>query len=670
MCAEQALASWGDLQPLRSKMSQKTQSTALRPNGARAKVPDASRKSKVEDSAGSKVRSVSRDNKASSRRESVKPAIQNVSKRSSSQHESRKAPASQETSKKVPGHRDARSTSRQPEVRKSNLRPDSKAVPSGLDGKATVANSKTSSRPASKNREALTPQVPNAGVKSPSRGSKISAESSGQRLSRSNDKERQLKKVAATSSPGGVSEKWPKTTQRTKTKATEEAPRGSGVAKPSNHAESQATTTVSKKHSAVTRQGTYSKEKFQQAGSKETSRNVEVAMEIKQNDDNAVASTSHSVEKIIPDSSKTETSRTRHSSVVDDNYDDDFEDYESDFENDDDVDDESSPSSAFRDSSSSSSSSSSSDIASASGNNEVPSGKEALQPTSDLLLAKEYSVVNTERNLKSQWKSEPVLEVEAKPPAPLMPTSFSTYSLVSYLTAQRKEQEKKVLSKAQQRAKDVLEMVSLDTMTYQVFDVPPITYDVYISTFGRADAKQVLIQTDLGDEEECQTETIEYDDRWTQQPPHDYKGFGGGKADDTPIDSGTRHLQSGEDMMNLLDFLRNSSDLMLRVMEEDRACETRRNLKRVSEVDGFSDGFLQLDPLRFAKGCPINCVRFSRPCPNYLVTSHDLTSLPEEARASAPGDTVLCVWNLNSPATPTDVLVSNCRLTCCQWSPS
>ncbi|KAH7952070.1 hypothetical protein HPB52_017889 [Rhipicephalus sanguineus] len=431
-------------------MSQKTRSTAPRASGAQAKVPEARRKSMVENSAGSKVRSVSKDNRASNRRESVNPPVQNASKRSSSQHESRKVPAPQETNKKPPGHRDARSTSRQPEVRKSNLQPDGKAVPSRHDGKATAANPKTSSRPAagvSKNKDALTSRLSNAGAKSPSRGSKVTAESSGQRHSRSNEKERELEKVAATSSSSGVSEKRPKTTHRAKTKATDRPPGGSAEAKQGHEAESE-----------------------------------------------------------------------------DDNYDDDFEDYESDFENDDGVDDESSASSAITDSSSSGS-------APASGNDEAPSSKDAFRPTSDRLLAQEHSEVTSEQKLKEQshWKSEPVLEVEAKPPAPLMPTSFSTYSLVSYLTAQKKEEEKKVLSKAQQRAKDVLEMVSLDTMTYQVFDVPPITYDVYISTFGRADAKQVLIQTDLGDEEECQTDAIECEDKWTQQPPHDYKGFGGGK---------------------------------------------------------------------------------------------------------------------------------------------
>lgn len=45
-----------------------------------------------------------------------------------------------------------------------------------------------------------------------------------------------------------------------------------------------------------------------------------------------------------------------------------------------------------------------------------------------------------------------------------------------------------------------------------------------------------------------------------------------------------------------------SRQLILRVMEEDLASKTRRNLKQVAEVEGFSDGFLRLGPPPFLKG--------------------------------------------------------------------
>ncbi|KAH7946466.1 hypothetical protein HPB49_025501 [Dermacentor silvarum] len=682
----QALASWGDLQPLRSKMSQKTRPTGPRANGTQAKVPETRRKSTADDG-GSKARSVSRDNRAPNRRESVKPTAQNATKRSSSQHESRKVPVPPETKKPPPGQRDARSTSRQPDSRKSTTQPDAKAAaPSRHDSKAITANTKLSSRTTvPKNKDSLASRVSTTGVRSPSRLGKETAEPSARRHSRNSEKERESEKVVTATSSSGASEKRPKETHRTKTaKSLQVPPGGSAEAKHGDETESKGSspTTSRKKQSSHVSKAEKPdhqerKSPYAKGGTSHKTSKARPQKDAASEKEDTQPPT-HELQRLIPqksrcdyifqvmpESSKSETSRTRHSSVADDgySYDDDFEDYESDFENDDAVDDESSVSSAVSDSNSS-------DSAPATGNDNVTSRKDPVLPENDKLTTQEYSEVSSEKlKQQSHWKSEPVLEVDAKPPAPLMPTSFSTYSLVSYLTAQKKEENKKVLSKAQQRAKDVLEMVSLDTMTYQVFDVPPITYDVYISTFGRADAKQVLVQTDLGDEEECQTENIELEEKWTQQPPHDYKGFGGGNADGKPVDSDAQHLQSGEDVMNLLDFLKNSSDLMLRVIDEDLACKTRRNLKRASEVDGFSGGFLRLDPLPFAKGSPINFVRFSRPCPNYLVTGHDLTSMPDEVRESVPGDTVLCVWNLNSPATPTDVLITNCQVTCCHWSP-
>lgn len=235
----QALASWGDLQPLRSKMSQKTRPTGPRANGTQAKVPETRRKSTADDG-GSKARSVSRDNRAPNRRESVKPIAQNATKRSSSQHESRKVPVPPETKKPPPGQRDARSTSRQPDSRKSTIQPDAKAAaPSRHDSKAIAANTKLSSRTTvSKNKDSLASRVLTTGVRSPSRLGKGTAEPSGRRHSRNSEKERELEKVVTATSSSGASEKRLKETHRTKTaKSLQGPPGGSAEAKHSDETE-------------------------------------------------------------------------------------------------------------------------------------------------------------------------------------------------------------------------------------------------------------------------------------------------------------------------------------------------------------------------------------------------------------------------------------------------
>ena len=49
-----------------------------------------------------------------------------------------------------------------------------------------------------------------------------------------------------------------------------------------------------------------------------------------------------------------------------------------------------------------------------------------------------------------------------------------------------------VASKARQRANDLKNMIELDTVFYDLFDLPPVReYDLYIRSFGRSNTKQV-----------------------------------------------------------------------------------------------------------------------------------------------------------------------------------
>ncbi|KAK8775311.1 hypothetical protein V5799_031343 [Amblyomma americanum] len=542
MCAEQALASWGDLQPLRSKMSQKPRSTAVKSNGTRVKVSEARRKSTHEGSGASKPRSVSRDNKAPSRRESVKPPAQQESKRSSSQHESRKVSVPQE-SKKPTGQREVKPTARQADGKKPSSHLDRKAASSRHESKPVGANPKAdisrTTGEVPKNKDSLKTQLPTASLRSQSRHAKDGESSSNRRHSRGNEKERGLEKVSVTSSSSGASEKRTKETLRAAT-VSKHATDADAKAKHGGRVESKGAPSASspKSHSSLitrpekldvrhkdqsspyAKPGTSRKVpkktrpreeaaseaneeaqtrtyQMQQANSKEAA--VEVAEKAEQASvTNMLSTTPGTVEEAVCEASTSGTSKSKHPSVADDsyNYDDDFEEYESDFEAEDALDEESS-----------STSTSSSEGAEGRGSGIGSSQKVAVE------------AVNKES------------------------ASASKYS-------------------------------------------------------------------------------------------------------------------------------ESNAELMLRVIEEDLACKTRRNRKQASEVNGFSGGFLRLDPLPFARRSRISFVCFSRLCPNYLATCHDLSSLqPEDASAVIPGDTIICTWNLNNPTKPTDILVSHNQVTCCYWSP-
>ncbi|CAN7984324.1 unnamed protein product [Ixodes hexagonus] len=167
-------------------------------------------------------------------------------------------------------------------------------------------------------------------------------------------------------------------------------------------------------------------------------------------------------------------------------------------------------------------------------------------------------------------------------------------------------------------------MVSLDAMTFQVLDVPPASYDAYIVTFGRANTKQMLTQTDNISEEECQTDVVDVVEKWTQHPAHDYRGFGGDVTE--PAAGQVPSSSSGADAIDLFEFLQNSSSLMLRVLEDELSSTSQKHLQQNPDIGDFSTGFQPLNPLPFLRGCPATVMSFSPANPNYIVTGHRLTT--------------------------------------------
>ncbi|CAN7981120.1 unnamed protein product, partial [Ixodes pacificus] len=341
--------------------------------------------------------------------------------------------------------------------------------------------------------------------------------------------------------------------------------------------------------------------------------------------------------------------RKRIPSEADDsyNYDDDFEDYESDFEQDDDESKEESQES--------------------SDNSDQTTGlTEGVSEYKSCSHKSDEDAQVSKRDL-SHWKSEPALD-ERKEPVE-MATSFSAYNLFNFASAKKKEESKKVLSKVQQRAKDVLEMVSLDAMTFQVLDIPPASYDAYIVAFGRANTKQALTQTDNISEEECQTDVIDVVEKWTQHPAHDYRGFGG-----EVTDSATGQIPSASisaDAMDLFEFMQNSSTLMLRVLEEELSFTSQKHLQLNPDMGDFSTGFQTLNPLPFLKGCSPTIVCFSPTSSNYIITGHKFSNEARHGEGNMndlPGQGILCVWNLSDISQPSELLASHTLPTCCQWS--
>ncbi|XP_022127192.2 uncharacterized protein LOC111001567 [Pieris rapae] len=90
---------------------------------------------------------------------------------------------------------------------------------------------------------------------------------------------------------------------------------------------------------------------------------------------------------------------------------------------------------------------------------------------------------------------------------------------IDFTKSKENRRKRRIWDKLKQRAKDILSMVTLHQMSFTLFEMKPIPYELYMATFGRANYTQVAVQTfDDGITEEVQTDEIEYANKWTQYP--------------------------------------------------------------------------------------------------------------------------------------------------------
>ncbi|KAJ2943254.1 hypothetical protein O0L34_g12059 [Tuta absoluta] len=90
---------------------------------------------------------------------------------------------------------------------------------------------------------------------------------------------------------------------------------------------------------------------------------------------------------------------------------------------------------------------------------------------------------------------------------------------IDFTKSKECKRKRKLNERLKQRASDLLTMITLHEMSYNLFEMKPIPYDLYMATFGRSNYTQVAVQTfDDGITEEVQTEEISVDHKWTQHP--------------------------------------------------------------------------------------------------------------------------------------------------------
>lgn len=90
---------------------------------------------------------------------------------------------------------------------------------------------------------------------------------------------------------------------------------------------------------------------------------------------------------------------------------------------------------------------------------------------------------------------------------------------IDFSKSKQNKPKKRRREHLKQRAKDLLSMITLHEMSYTLFELKHIPYDLYMATFGRSNYTQSAVQTfDDGITEEVQTDEISFENKWTQHP--------------------------------------------------------------------------------------------------------------------------------------------------------
>ena len=72
------------------------------------------------------------------------------------------------------------------------------------------------------------------------------------------------------------------------------------------------------------------------------------------------------------------------------------------------------------------------------------------------------------------------------------PTTASQRTFINFVSAKQRKINQKASSKAKRRGQELLKIIDLDFVSFDMFDLPPVKeYELYMRSFGRSDTKQV-----------------------------------------------------------------------------------------------------------------------------------------------------------------------------------
>ncbi|XP_028290803.1 WD repeat-containing protein 60 isoform X3 [Gouania willdenowi] len=241
---------------------------------------------------------------------------------------------------------------------------------------------------------------------------------------------------------------------------------------------------------------------------------------------------------------------------------------------------------------------------------------------------------------------------------------------MDFVAAKKREVNKQVATKQKKRSTELLRLIDLDfSQTFSLLELQPVNeYDMYIRNFGTANTKQAYVQCNEDNaDRDIQTEEVETCEKWTQHPPERNRACGDPNLSQEVQDTARNAINF--DSKRLTSFLRSASQVMVVLLEDDRAeRNSLRKLKTHADTLSFSDGSLQLNTtLPFLHGRHISLVHFSQVQRHTMMSVH--MRMSKAGATLFDSCTVICIWNIWEPSRPQKILVYESEVQCCCFSP-
>lgn len=232
-----------------------------------------------------------------------------------------------------------------------------------------------------------------------------------------------------------------------------------------------------------------------------------------------------------------------------------------------------------------------------------------------------------------------------------------------YVPETEDQQQLSYSSSRSRRQRDLSSVIKLNAMTYQIYNHPGISYDVYMRMFGRRNHRQLATQTNERQEESIQSEMFVTKDSCVQHPFYCYSA-----QQDKPFYHDSRvHT----DPFRLLSFL-TRCEKMLNILIKDSSTRTqtpnfidsastksaRRVMKLPAGSDKFCAQFHKLIGMSSLKKYPISLIRTES-------STQAIASLQVDEER---GESFILIWRTSTACRPEHVLHARSHVTCCCWT--